>query len=361
MKTISNPWRGKGLPAEAGLADGTVSDHADMAETFLERSLDSRPTPLLDLTELASACGVEALHVKDERGRMGLGSFKALGAAYAIAKHAGRKLRDGSASAYDTALEGTTFVCASAGNHGLSLAAGAPPVGAKAVVFVAETVPEAFVVRLQLRGARVIRAGATYEDSMAAAEEQAKENGWILLPDSTWPGTTEAGRDVMEGYLIMGNEIAHQIPAAPTHVFLQAGVGGLAAACAVSARLTWGQEVHIVVVEPENAPALKASIEAGKPVVAPGAVSIMGRLDCKEPSHLALKYLAREADAFATISDEEATDTAMWLTAHGLATTASGAAGISALHHAMAPGADALKLNNRSRVLCYLSEGPEDG
>jgi diaminopropionate ammonia-lyase len=360
MQALKNSWLGKGLPDGAGLAEGTVSENPEMADAFLEKSADKRPTPLLDLPGLAGDLGVGALFIKDERNRMGLGSFKALGAAYAIAKRAGQSLRKGEAANLETALEGVTFACASAGNHGLSLAAGAPLYGAKAVVFVSETVPEAFAVRLRHRGAQVVRAGATYEDSMEAAQKQAAEEGWILLPDSTWPGMTDAGRDVMEGYLIMGNEIARQIPAPPTHVVLQAGVGGLAAACAVSARATWGRDVTIVVVEPEDAPALKASMEAGRPVTAPGPVSIMGRLDCKEPSHLALKYLAREADVFVTISDAEAAETVAWLAGHGLATTASGAAGIAALHHAGALR-DALKLTGKSRVLCYLSEGPEDG
>jgi len=360
MDTLKNPWLGKGLPDTAGLADGDVSRTPAVATAFLENSPDKRPTPLLDLPDLAEALGIAALYVKDERVRMGLGSFKALGASYAIAKQAGQRLQEGGATHLATALEGMTFACASAGNHGLSLAAGAPLFGAKAVIFVSETVPEAFAVRLQKRGARVVRAGATYEDSMAAVQTQADEAGWILLPDSTWPGMTAPGRDVMEGYLIMGQEIAGQIPAPPTHVFLQAGVGGLAAACAVSARITWGRDVTIVVVEPEDAPALKASIEAGKPVAAPGPVSIMGRLDCKEPSHLALKYLAREADDFVTISDSEAADTVDWLARHNLSTTASGAAGVAALHHAD-EWRSALNLTARSRVLCYLSEGPEDG
>jgi len=360
MDTLRNIWLGKGIPDTADLAEGEVSDVAVVADAFLQKSADSRPTPLLNLPELARELGIAALHVKDERFRMGLGSFKALGAAYAIAKRAGQKLQEGRAGDTSSALKGITFVCASAGNHGLSLAAGAPLFGAKAVVFVSETVPEAFTVRLQLRGAKVVRAGATYEDSMAEAMKTAGEQGWILMPDSTWPGMTEPGRDVMEGYLIMGQEIARQIPAPPTHVFLQAGVGGLAAACAVSARATWGRDVNIVVVEPEDAPALKASIEAGRPVVAPGPVSIMGRLDCKEPSHLALKYLAREANDFVTISDAEATETVDWLARHKLDTTASGAAGIAALHHAGALR-DALNLTAESRVLCYLSEGPEDG
>ncbi|KZM47716.1 pyridoxal-phosphate dependent enzyme [Labrenzia sp. OB1] len=359
MDALDNPWRGKGLPENAGLAVGNISDTASEASSFLERSPDGHPSPLLDAADLAGIFGIGALSIKDERSRMGLGSFKALGAAYAIAKRAGRKVRDGSAEDLGNALEGMTFACASAGNHGLSLAAGAPFYGAKAAVFVSETVPEAFAVRLRQKGAKVVRTGATYEDSMSEAARQAEVNGWVLLPDSTWPGMIDAGRDVMEGYLIMGDEISRQIPEPPTHVFLQAGVGGLAAACALSARATWGQDVTIVVVEPEYAPALLASIKAGKAVTAPGPVSTMGRLDCKEPSHLALKYLAREADWFTTISDAVAADTVALLSAHNLATTPSGAAGIAALHHA-GPHAAALGLGPGSRVLCYLSEGPED-
>ncbi|MEM9304813.1 MAG: pyridoxal-phosphate dependent enzyme [Pseudomonadota bacterium] len=329
-----------------------------MADAFLARSPDARPTPLLDLPNLARSLGVASLIIKDERRRMGLGSFKALGAAYAIAKVAGRAIEAGEATDLSGALAGHTFACASAGNHGLSLAAGAPRYGARAVVFVSATVPGAFITRLEQLGATVIRAGETYEDSMAMAERQARVRGWHLLPDSTWPEMTEPGREVMEGYLIMGEEISRQIPAPPTHVFLQAGVGGLAAACSVSARDTWGQEPRIVVVEPEAAPALLASIEAGRPVFAPGPVSDMGRLDCKEPSHLALKFLAREADFFVTISDAEATETVAWLAGHGLATTPSGAAGIAALNHATSDP-DALELDSNARVLCYLSEGPE--
>jgi len=360
MKASKNPWLGKGLPEPANLAEGTVSESAQAASALFGKCPQARPTPLLDLPALAAAFSVGALSVKDERGRMGLGSFKALGAAYAIARQADRKIGDGSATAYETALEGMTFACASAGNHGLSLAAGAPLFGAQAVVFVSETVPDAFEARLRKKGAQVVRSGKTYEESMAEAGRQAAENGWILLPDSTWPGMTAPGRDVMEGYLIMGEEIAGQIAAPPTHVFLQAGVGGLAAACAVSARRTWGEAVTIAVVEPDSAPALQASIEAGRPVTAPGPVSVMGRLDCKEPSHLALKYLAREADVFVTVSDAEAQETVALLASHGLQTTPSGAAGVAALHHAgeLAAG---LGLDTQSRVLCYLSEGPEDG
>ncbi|MGX1499788.1 diaminopropionate ammonia-lyase [Labrenzia sp. MBR-25] len=359
MKTLKNPFLGEGLPEQSGLAEGSVSQDVAGAESLFRKCPRADETPLLASPDLAGHLAIGSLTLKDERQRMGLGSFKALGAAYAIAKLADQRVRDGQTPSHASALNGMTFVCASAGNHGMSLAAGAPLFGARAAVFVAETVPDAFEARLRARGASVVRAGATYEDSMAEAQRRAEAEGWTLLPDSTWPGMTGPGRDVMEGYLVMAAEIARQIEMPPTHVFLQAGVGGLAAACAIGARLTWGKDVTIVVVEPENAPALLASIEAGKPVTAPGPVSNMGRLDCKEPSHLALKYLVREADFFVTISDGEAAETVEWLGENGIATTPSGAAGIAAVRHAAGEGS-ALGLGPEARVLCYLSEGPED-
>lgn len=360
MHIQNNPWRAKGLPDLTDLVEQEVSQQAEKAKALFEKCPHRHQTPLVNANRLAAELGIGGLFIKDERTRMGLGSFKALGAAYAIAKQADARVRAGAASDHATALSGTIFICASAGNHGLSLAAGAPLFGAKAVVVIAETVPEAFADRLRAKGADVVRAGQIYEEGMAEAQRLADTNGWHLLPDSTWAGMTDPGRDVMEGYLVMGDEVAAQIPEPPTHIFLQAGVGGLAAGCAVSARLAWGDGPKIIVVEPEAAPALWAGIEAGRLAIGDGPVSNMGRLDCKEPSHLALKYLAREADAYVLISDEDAEETVGWLSAHDLNSTPSGAAGIAAVRHAGAQK-DALGLGPESRVLCYLSEGPEDG
>ena len=85
----------------------------------------------------------------------------------------------------------------------------------------------------------------------------------------------------------------------------------------------------------------------------------MGRLDCKEPSLIALRGLARDADAFVTISEDEARQGAAAAAAAGFATTPSGAAGLSAL---LASGADRqrLELSKTSRALVFLTEAPED-
>lgn len=357
MDILDNPFRRAGLPRDAGLADGEIVTDPAAAMALHARCPRAAETPLLSLDALAAEAGVAALDVKDERARMGLGSFKALGAAHAIAKQAAPAIDAGTPPG--EALAGRTFVCASAGNHGMSVAAGAAAFGARAIVFLAEPVPEAFAGRLRAKGAEVVRAGAVYEESMAAAGETAARQGFDLLPDSSWPGCTAPARDVMEGYLVMAEEAARQVPSPPTHIFLQAGVGGLAAACAAAARNHWGAAPLIVVVEPEFAPALTESVRAGRPVVAGGPVSAMGRLDCKEPSHLALKYLAREADRFMTVGEEEAAGAVARLAGLGIATTASGAAGIAGL--LAAAGTRTLGLDGESRVLAYLSEGPEDG
>lgn len=290
------------------------------------------------------------LWVKDERGRMGLGSFKALGAAYVIAHEA---MAAGGDPA--TALQGRTYVTASAGNHGMSVAAGARLFGARAVIYLSETVPDAFAARLRDKGAEVVRAGHDYEASMQAAHSAADDNGWTLLSDSSWEGYTELPHRLMEGYLVMAAEAVAQMPETPTHILLQAGVGGLAGACAGLFRSAWGDAPHITVVEPQAAPALYESIRAGEAVETAGPVSIMGRLDCKAPSLIALKGLSRDADDFALISEAQSTDILPALAAAGLESTASGAAGIAA---AIADPA-ALGLNAGSRILCILSEGPE--
>ncbi len=346
---LSNPFRGVGLPGAQPAPDHLPSTDADAVAALLGHCPLHGETPLIDAAGVARAAGVAQVWVKDERGRMGLGSFKALGAAYAIAHDAADAGGD-----FAQALAGRVYVAASAGNHGLSVAAGARLFGARAVIYLSDTVPEAFAARLRGKGAEVVRAGADYEASMVAAERAAAQNGWQLLSDSSWPGYTDLARRVMEGYLQLAAEAGRQVPEPPSHVFLQAGVGGLAAAVAAHVRAVWGDGPVIVVVEPDAAPALMESIRARHLVTSEGPVSSMGRLDCKTPSLVALNGLARDADLFVTISEDEAGEGVAMLARLGLATTPSGGAGLAALlTGAVEPGPDA-------RVLAILSEGPED-
>ncbi len=348
MPVINNPYRG-GAKLVADAPFPSVA--AERVAALLAQCPAAQETPLVEVSDLGS---VASLYIKDERGRMNLGSFKALGAAYVIARHAVQAQGD---TPGQNALKGKTYVTASAGNHGMSVAAGARAFGADAVVFIAETVPESFAARLREQGAQVERQGKDYAASMEAAQNAAEQNGWILLSDSSWVGYTELPHILMEGYLQMAAEAVRQCPEVPTHIMLQAGVGGLAGAVAAHIREAWGDGPTIVVVEPEAAPALQASIQAGKSVFADGPVSNMGRLDCKEPSLIALNGLARDADLFLTIGDEAVAACLPALASAGLATTASGGAGVAAV---LTPDTrTAVGIDSTSRVLCFLSEAPE--
>lgn len=362
MKKISNPFRNSEQPVVSSQIDPIVDDPSLVLE-LLAKCPAAQETPLAELPGIAADLGIGRLLIKDERGRMGLGSFKALGATFAIAKAAHQKIGDQIANPQlaKSALAGQTYVAATAGNHGISVAAGARVFGARAVIYIAETVPESFAARLRGQGAEVHRGGADYAASLTAAKRAADENGWQLLSDTSWPEYQDMPRDVMEGYLAMAAEIVAQaakLNARPSHIFLQAGVGGLAAAVAVHLRKMWGQSPLIFVVEPGAAPALQASILAGAPVIAPGPVSNMGRLDCKEPSHLALQALARAADGFLTVSDDEAVALIADLAACGMATSPSGGAGYAALK--LACDDDEFGLGPDSSALLILSEGPAD-
>lgn len=358
MHHLANPWRRRGLPEGPHLASGTVVSDPSGVRALLAKCPKAAASPLLALPALAETLGIGALHAKDERDRLGLGSFKALGATHAIARAADERVAAGTAESHATALEGVTYVCASAGNHGLSMAAGARLFGAAAVVLIAATVPEAFAARLTAKGARVIRHGAAYDDAMAEARRLAVSEGWVLLSDSSWLGYTEPALAVMEGYLATAAEAASELPSPPTHVFLQAGVGGFAAAVAGYLRRAWSDGPRIVVVEPEAAPCLTESLRSGFPRRVSGPDSAMGRLDCKEPSHLALAGLAESADDFVCVGERAVAETVAWLAAEGLATTPSGAAGMAAIRHAGAVRA-ALGLDRQARVLIWLTEGPE--
>lgn len=310
------------------------------ALTFFQAQERYAVSPLL---ELDGPNGLTVL-AKDETARMGLGAFKALGAPYAVARILDQAWRgetgetltperynDDDIRAF---AKGFTFVCASAGNHGMGVAAGARAMGAKARIHLAKTVPAGFADRLRALGAEVVRSGDAYDQSVAAAIADAAASNAVLLADGTWEGYTEIPKWVMEGYCVIAEELRESFEASgqwPTHVYLQAGVGGLAAAMAYMIRFNWAEQPELIVVEPEAAACLRASHRAGQPTRADGPDSNMGRLDCKEPSVVAWHALEQAGVSYVTLSEEEGTQAADALTALGIPTTPSGAAGYAAL------------------------------
>ena len=324
-------------------------------------------TPLVELRDLAHDLGLGAVWIKDERARLGLSSFKALGGAYAVLRLAAEQ-RFGVASPQtvsqliaDKLGAGMVVCAATAGNHGQSVAAGARLIGARAVIFVYEGVPEPQIAVMRRLGAEIVSGGEVYEDAVAACRRAADAEGWRLVTDGAWPGNEAVPALVMEGYGVLAAEIEEQVPQAPTHLFVQCGVGGLAAALGEALDCGTAAGPALVVVEPEAAACvLESTLRGAFTHLAAGKRTNMGRLECYAPSTTAWESLRRRAAAFVTVEDEEAEAARLLLARRGLDTTPSGAAGLAGLVGVCGDPANRrrLGLDADSRVLLVLSEGP---
>ena len=332
------------------------------------------PTPLVDLPAVAARAGVAAVHVKDEASRFGMGSFKALGGAYAVLGVLRAELARRGVAGHVTAAalmagghrgaaRGVTVCCATDGNHGRSVAWGAQRFGAGCCIFVHETVSAGRVAAIAAYGAEIRRVPGTYDDAVREAAATAEREGWIVVSDTSWPGYTEIPREVMQGYRVMVDEALDQVPAPPTHIVVQAGVGGVAAAVAVHARGRVQPTPTMIVVEPEEAACLFASAVAGKAESVTGALdTIMAGLACGEPSLLAWQELERSASVFLAIPDVASIDAMRLLAGFGVISGESGAAGLAGLLLAAGDeaGRAALGLEAGSRVLSFNTEGDTD-
>jgi diaminopropionate ammonia-lyase len=323
---------------------------------------------------------VASIHYKDEGSRFGLGSFKALGGAYAVARLLCRELGQQLGRVVShTDLQGDpalrqacadiTVTCATDGNHGRSVAWGAQMLGCRCVIYIHATVSEGRKEAIARYGAQVVRTTGNYDDSVQQADRDAKANGWFVISDTSYPGYMDIPRDVMQGYQLMVDETVNALPQWPTHVFVQAGVGGFAAAvCAYFWERSAEKRPVFVVVEPERADCLLQSARAGAVVAVKGDLdTLMAGLACGEVSLLAWDILATGSNAFCTIPDAAAVD-AMRLLASpqgGDPVIVAGESAVAGLAAALLAAQDssaraALGLGPDSRVLLFGSEGDTD-
>ena len=343
---------------------------------------DYRPTPLLALPGLAGAAGVESLHYKDEAHRFGLKSFKPLGGAYAVARLLLREL-PGLVGAGDVtiadllgrrhrqATSGITVTAATDGNHGRSVAWGASMFGCRCVIFINEAVSERRERSIASYGAEVRRNPGSYDDAVRTARATADAEGWHVIPDTSSDLTLRAPRDVTQGYALMAAEAIDQLPhvGPPTHLFLQAGVGGMAAATAGQFWQHFGpRRPTSVLVEPKSAACWFASLGAGRPVAVDVTVdSVMGGLACGEVSRIAWEILSACADAAMTLEDAAAEECMRLLAdpPFGDPVIVAGESGVAGLAGFLAAARDAHKrrvlgLDETSRIVVFGTEGATD-
>ena len=389
IAALTPAWRAnpEAAPGRAyGAAEAAVLGPADWQAARAEISAwpGYRPTPLVALPGLAAELGIARLAVKDEGGRFGLGSFKALGGAYAVLRQLRARIaaETGKTPSTEALLAGRfagiaaglTVCCATDGNHGRSVAWGAQTFGLPCVIYLHAQVSAGREAAIARFGAEVRRVPGTYDDSLRRAAEDAAENGWTVVSDTSYEGYREIPRDVMAGYAVMAAEALEQWEAAPptpgpSHVFLQAGVGGLAAAVCGALWQSLGEgRPRFIVVEPEAAACLFASAAEGKAATIGGDLdTIMAGLACGETSLIAWDLLRHGAEGFMTLPDASA-PLCMRLLADGvdgdppLVAGESAVAGLAALICARHRPelAEAMGLDAESRVLLFSTEGDTD-
>jgi diaminopropionate ammonia-lyase len=271
---------------------------------------------------------------------------------------------------YKETTQEITVTCATDGNHGRSVAWGAQQFGCRCVIYIHETVSEGRKQAIEHYGAEVIRTAGNYDDSVRIAAQDAEQQGRFVVSDTSYEGYTEVPKDVMQGYTVMVDETLSQLgDARPTHIYVQGGVGGLAAAVLAPFWQRHGsQRPRFIVVEPDRADCIFQSIKAGQRINLSGDLdTVMAGLACGEVSLLAWELLREGADAVMSVSDDAALD-CMRLLADGINNDppiVAGESAVAGLAGLLASAADpalrqALGLDENSRVLLIGSEGDTD-
>ncbi len=259
------------------------------------------PTPLIKLDKLNKKLKLKNIFYKDESKRFHLKSFKALGGAYAVEDISkGRK--------------NIVISSATAGNHGRSVAWGAQRLGLECRIFVSQYVSKTRVKEIEKFGAVVTRVKGDYESSLNECIRQTKKNKWHIVQDVSNKNYKYVPQLTMAGYSIMIKEISIQTNQYITHVFLQAGVGGMAAGSVAGIARYFKRIPKIIVVEPKEAACVLKSIEAQKmKKIKIKKESIMGGMSCNEMSLVPWNILNKSTNHCITVDDSKVSNTVAML------------------------------------------------
>jgi len=301
---------------QGGSLPESFSEHAAQKVLRFHHQLpDYQPTDLIRLCKLAASWEVGEILVKDESTRFGLGAFKVLGGSYAVARLLCEKLKlniDDVAFDYLVSDEvkqrigKITLTTATDGNHGRGIAWAAEQLRQQAIIYMPKGSVRSRVENIRSHGATVEVTDLNYDDTVRLSRRMARENGWHVIQDTAWEGYTEIPRWIMQGYMTMCAEALSQMSPlgtrGPTHVFIQAGVGSLAAAVVGYLLNKFPDSPpRFIVMEPNNADCFLASAAAGDglPHAVTGELNtIMAGLACGEPSPIAWEILRNFASCY---------------------------------------------------------------
>jgi len=274
----------------------------DEAYKIISRWDNYSPTPLIYLNKLSKILKLNKIFYKDESKRFHLKSFKALGGAYAV-----EKVTKGNKE--------MVISTATAGNHGRSVAWGSKKLGLKCKIFISEYVSESRAEVMRSFGADVIRVKGNYENSLDECIKQTNQNNWQIVQDVAWHDYKLVPKLTMAGYSVMMKEISEQINNQQiSHVILQAGVGGMAAAMVAGIARYLNNIPKVIIVEPESAACVLESIKTGKiEKISIEKESLMGGMSCGEVSLVPWQILKNSVNYCVTVSDDYISKTVKFL------------------------------------------------
>lgn len=356
---------------------------AEKVRNFHKTIPGYEPTPLADLSHLARRLGIASLHVKDESYRFGLNAFKGLGGSFCLARYIGEKLglapeeltfeKLTSPDIHDK-IKDLVFVTATDGNHGRGIAWTAHELGVKSVVYMPKGSAQERLLNIRALGSDASITDLNYDDAVRYAKKMADEKGWVLVQDTAWEGYETIPSWIMQGYMTMALEAVEALPQAPTHVFLQAGVGAMSGAVTGFLANYYGDKRPVItIVEPDQADCIFRTAKAGDGRlhnVTGSLHTIMAGLACGEPCTIGWAELGTYASHFISMPDYVAAkgmrvlgnplpgDDKVISGESGAATT--GFVAEVLMNPALAELKAALGLGPDSRILCFSTEGDTD-
>jgi diaminopropionate ammonia-lyase len=353
--------------ARADLLGGTPSRKP---LEFHRRLPGYTPTPLVDADTLAAELGLGALWVKNESSRLGLPSFKILGASWgvwrALQEHLGDFETWSSVDDLRAQLQGylpLALAAATDGNHGRAVARMAALLGLKVRIFVPRGTARSRIDGIESEGASCEIVDGGYDDAVARSAEEASAS-CIVISDTSWEGYEQVPRWVIEGYSTIFYEIDEQLgDARPGVVFIQMGVGALGAAAARHFRSgPVESQPRLVGVEPSSAACVLAAVESGHVTTIPGPQdSIMAGLNCGTASPIAWPWVSRGFDAYLAIDDHRAEEGMRALARNDVVAGETGAAGLGGLLELLDSGPRReFGLTGDAKVLVICTEGATD-
>lgn len=323
-----------------------------------------KPTPLVELPELANYFEVGKIYIKDESFRFGLNAFKGLGASFAIHKILEK----------DPSIQ--TFCTATDGNHGRAVAWSAKMLGKASRIFVPKDTTLARIKAIENEGGIVEKIDGNYEHTCAYAQKMSKENQWQLVQDTATEDYEEIPAYIMAGYFTHFLELEENLHTLPVPevdiVFVQAGVGSWPASAAWYYLDRYGNKrPKIVLVEPIEAAGILASFKKGERTSPDGNYqTIMAGLNCGIPSTSAWKILKNSVDAAMAIEDNftEKAIRKLYYPTGADKSTISGESGAGGFAGFLALLTDLrfvnlkeyLNINSDTRCLFYSTEGDTD-